>query len=43
MQAQITKAVLSQALLLYVKEYTTKYTIMLFILFGKLLAGKKKV
>ncbi|CAG8669365.1 20014_t:CDS:2 [Rhizophagus irregularis] len=43
MQAQITKAVLSQALLLYVKEYTTKYTIMLFILFGKLLAGKKKI
>ncbi|GBC02413.1 hypothetical protein RclHR1_04600013 [Rhizophagus clarus] len=43
MQAQITKAVLSQALLLYVKEYTTKYTILLFIFFGKLIAGKKKV
>jgi len=43
MQAQIMKAVLSQALLLYVKEYTTKYTILLFVLFGKLVAGRKKV
>ncbi|RIA84348.1 mitochondrial carrier domain-containing protein [Glomus cerebriforme] len=43
MQAQITKAVLSQALLLYVKEYTTKYTILLFIFFGKLLTNRKKV
>ena len=43
MQAQITKAVLSQALLFYVKEYTARYTILLFVLFGKLSAGKKRV
>ncbi|KAG9302844.1 hypothetical protein G9A89_009621 [Geosiphon pyriformis] len=36
MQAQITKAVLSQAILFYAKEYTTRYTFLLFALFTRL-------
>ncbi|CAG8497020.1 10945_t:CDS:2 [Paraglomus brasilianum] len=41
MQAQITKAVLSQALLFWVKEYTTKYTILLFALFARLAVNRR--
>ncbi|CAG8607385.1 5218_t:CDS:2, partial [Paraglomus occultum] len=41
MQAQITKAVLSQALLFWVKEYTTRYTILLFALVARLAVNKR--
>jgi hypothetical protein len=43
MQAQITKAVLSQALLFYLKEYTTRYTILLFALISRLLAKRRSI
>ncbi|CAH1768092.1 974_t:CDS:2 [Entrophospora sp. SA101] len=43
MQAQISKAVLSQALLFYVKEYTTRYTILLFALISRLIAKRRSI
>ncbi|RHZ80276.1 hypothetical protein Glove_137g134 [Diversispora epigaea] len=43
MQAQITKAVLSQALLFYMKEYTTRYTIFIFTLFAGLSAARRQI
>ncbi|CAG8795961.1 9411_t:CDS:2 [Gigaspora margarita] len=41
MQAQILKAVFSQAILFYAKEYTTLYTIFLFSLISRLRSNRK--
>ncbi|CAG8586960.1 795_t:CDS:2 [Ambispora leptoticha] len=43
MQAQITKAVLSQAILFYAKEYTTRYTLLMFAFITRLWISRRRM
>ncbi|CAG8435593.1 3699_t:CDS:2 [Ambispora gerdemannii] len=42
MQAQITKAVLSQAILFYAREYTTRYTLLMFAFITRLWISRRR-